>query len=68
MIDPSHQAWFAKHTQRTSSIFWAVKSQENHRNWPDIVDPWGLLMSMLTTYLTPYATLVHQGNGTKYPR
>ncbi len=24
--------------------------------------------SMLTTYLTPYATLVHQGKGTEYPR
>ncbi len=27
-----------------------------------------LLTSTLTTYLTPYATLVHQGKGTKYPR
>ena len=27
-----------------------------------------LAMSMLTAYLTPNATLVHQGKGTKYPR
>ena len=27
-----------------------------------------LVTSTLTTYLTPYATLVHQGKGTKYPR
>ena len=26
------------------------------------------LTSMLTAYLTPYATLVHQGKGTEYPR
>ncbi len=27
-----------------------------------------LLTSTLTVYLTPYATLVHQGGGTEYPR
>ncbi len=27
-----------------------------------------LMTSMLTAYSTPYTTLVHQGNGTKYPR
>ncbi len=27
-----------------------------------------LLTSTLTTYLSPYTTLVHQGNGTEYPR
>ena len=27
-----------------------------------------VVMSMLTTYLTLYTTLVHQGKGTEYPR
>ncbi len=27
-----------------------------------------LVTSTLTAYLTPYATLVHQGKGTEYPR
>ncbi len=54
--------------KQVSPLLWGRKKKKKKLCVVTVTENAELLTSMLTAYLTPYITLVHQGKGTEYPR